>query len=70
MGKPAVANLSVAFEQFDGHEICRIDVQPSRKPVFVHTGKTGEADLYVRLNNSTRLLNTEEALDYVRAHWA
>jgi ATP-dependent Lon protease len=70
VGKAAVANLSVKFEQLDGREICRIDVQPSRKPVFVHTGKTGEADLYVRLNNSTRLLNTEEALDYVRAHWA
>lgn len=70
VGKAAVANLGVKFEQLDGREICRIDVQPSRKPVFVHTGKTGEADLYVRLNNSTRLLNTEEALDYVRAHWA
>ena len=48
--------------------MCRIDVEPGKRPTFVRGGK-GEADLYVRLNNSTRLLNTADALEYVSSHW-
>ena len=51
----------------DGHDVCRLDVKPSTEPVFV-TNDKGDADLYVRLNNSTRLLNTADALKYVRQH--
>jgi ATP-dependent Lon protease len=36
--------------------------------VFVRSGKA-TADFYVRLNNSTRLLNTAEALEYIQVHW-
>jgi len=68
IGKPAIGNLSVRFEEMDGGAVCRVDVRPSSKPVFVRAGKS-DADFYVRLNNSTRLLNTAEALDYVEAHW-
>jgi hypothetical protein len=67
IGKPAISHLSVRFEQIDGTTICRIDVRPAKKPVFVSSGK-GAADFYLRLNNSTRLLNTAEALDYIQAH--
>jgi ATP-dependent Lon protease len=68
IGKPAIGNLSVRFEEMDGGAVCRVDVRPSGKPVFVRAGKS-DADFYVRLNNSTRLLNTAEALEYVEAHW-
>lgn len=47
--------------------VCRVEVAPSRRPVYVTAGKN--ADLYVRLNNSTRLLNTAEAVDYIASHW-
>jgi ATP-dependent Lon protease len=63
-----VANVSIAFDMLDGHDACRLDVKPSSEPVFVANDK-GDADLYVRLNNSTRLLNTADALKYVRQHW-
>ena len=43
------------------------EVPPSRRPVYVTAGKS--ADLYVRLNNSTRLLDTAKAVDYIAAHW-
>jgi ATP-dependent Lon protease len=68
IGKPAIGNLSVRFEEMDGGAVCRVDVRPSSKPVFVRAGRS-DADFYVRLNNSTRLLNTAEALEYVEAHW-
>lgn len=68
IGKPVIGRLAVLFEQLEGGGVCRIDVRPSKKPVFVRSGKSA-ADFYVRLNNSTRLLNTAEALDYIQAHW-
>ena len=66
-GKPALANLSVSFQAIDGSDVCRIDVEPSRAPACLKSGT--KADLYVRLNNSTRLMNTEEALEYVANHF-
>lgn len=68
VGRAAVANVAITFETVDGHDVCRLDVKPSADPVFV-TNDKGDADLYVRLNNSTRLLNTADALKYVRQHW-
>jgi ATP-dependent Lon protease len=67
LGKPAVAQVAMAFERLGDHDVCRLEVQPSGRPVYVTTGKN--ADLYVRLNNSTRLLNTAEAVEYIGAHW-
>jgi ATP-dependent Lon protease len=68
IGRAAVADVNIRFEALDGYEVCRLDVKPSGEPVFVANDK-GDADLYVRLNNSTRLLNTADALKYVRQRW-
>ena len=68
IGRAAVANVTIAFDSVAGHDVCRLNVNPSQEPVFVANDK-GDADLYVRLNNSTRLLNTADALKYVRQHW-
>ena len=68
LGKPAVANVAVGFASVDGADVCRIDVHPSRSPVYARRGQ--ESDLFVRLNNSTRLLNTQEAVTYIGQHWA
>ncbi len=64
LGKPALAHVAVRFDTFDGKDVCRLDVRPGVGPVFVKHAKS-ESDMYVRLNNSTRLLNTAEALEYV-----
>lgn len=68
IGRAAVAHVSVSFDVVGNYDVCRLDVKPSPEPVFVANDK-GDADLYVRLNNSTRLLNTADALKYVRQHW-
>ncbi|MQA92191.1 MAG: protease Lon-related BREX system protein BrxL [Gemmatimonas sp.] len=67
LGKPAAAHTSISFEEHDGHEVCRVYVEPSRNPVYITKGNS--ADLYVRINNSTRLLNTADAVEYIAAHW-
>jgi len=68
LGKVATTYLTVSFAEAGGYEVCRLDVQPAKAPIFIHAQKSG-GDFYVRLNNSTRLLNTAEALDYIRSHW-
>ncbi len=68
LGPTAASNVHLKFEDFPGGTVCRVDVEPGKGPTFVR-GSKGEADLYVRLNNATRLLNTAEALEYVRTRW-
>ncbi len=66
IGRPALANVSVTFDEVDGHDVCRVEVHPSRKPVYARGKQT--KDFYVRLNNGTRSLDIEDALDYITAH--
>jgi ATP-dependent Lon protease len=64
IGRPAATQVHISFEAIPEGEVCRLDVQPSDEPVFVRNNK-GDADLYVRINNSTRLLNTADAMSYI-----
>lgn len=68
LGKVATTNLSVSFTEVGGHEVCRVDVAPSKAPIFIRSQKSS-GDFYVRLTNSTRLLNTADAMEYIRSHW-
>jgi ATP-dependent Lon protease len=68
LGPTAASAVHLTFEEHPGGTVCRVDVTSAKGPAFVRGGK-GEADLYVRLNNATRLLNTAEALDYVSTRW-
>ena len=67
LGKPAATHATVSFEALDGGDVCRLEVEASQTPIYITKGTT--ADLYVRINNSTRLLNTAEAVEYIAAHW-
>ena len=66
IGRPPLANMTITFEEVDGHDICRVEVRPSQKPVNAKSKQT--KDLYVRLSNGTRSFDIEDALDYISAH--
>jgi len=68
LGKVATSYLTVTITDADGNDVCRVDVKPASAPIFMR-GQKADGDFYVRLNNSTRLLNTADALEYVRSHW-
>lgn len=68
LGTAAAAKARVTFEVIGEVTVCRIDVDPASSPVFVRAGKS-EADFYVRINNSTRMLNTADSIEYVRSRW-
>lgn len=59
--------VSVRFDDLGTGTVCRVDVEPGAAPAFVR-GAKGTAGLYVHLNNSTKLLNTAEALEYVQSN--
>jgi hypothetical protein len=62
-----MANMSVTFEAVNGHDVCRIDVDPSRKPVYAKFKQS--KDFFVRSNNSTRSFDIEDAMDYIASHY-
>ena len=70
MGKPAALNAKISFEKVDRHDVCRVDVRPARKSVFVNAPKSKNRDeFYVRMNNQTQQLSMEDTLEYVKSHW-
>lgn len=66
IGKPALANVSVSFEELDGQDVCCIEVRPSQTPVYASGKQT--KDFFVRLNNGTRALDVQEAIEYISTH--
>jgi hypothetical protein len=70
LGRTALSTLNVSFETVDGKDICRIDVQPGERPVFLaRPGGSRTADFYVRMGNATRQLLTDEALEYTESRF-
>lgn len=71
LGKPAVANVRVTFELVGKSQVCRVDIAAAGSPVFLdEPGGQREADMYVRMGNSTRKLLTDEAMEYAARHWS
>lgn len=68
LGKVATSFLTLTFAEAEGGDVCRVDIRPAAAPVFMR-GQRSDGDFYIRLNNSTRLLTTADAIDYVRSHW-
>lgn len=52
--------VHVTFHSLDGHDICRVIVEPADRPVYFHDGATSH--LFVRTGNSTRELDVQEAM--------
>ncbi|CAM2764556.1 helix-turn-helix domain-containing protein [Actinomyces slackii] len=49
-------------------EVCRITVPPAPWPVYLRS-KGRDAELWVRVGNSTRRLEVDDAVDYVSLRW-
>ncbi len=69
LGPTAAARAKFRFDAFPTGTVCRVDVTPGPQPTFAKAGKSDEV-LFVRLNNATRLLNTAEAVNYVKSRWS
>ncbi len=56
--------VDVVIEPMNGHDIGIVSVLPSHRPAYVERGTV--RDYFVRTGNSTRALNTEEAVAHIR----
>lgn len=63
------AHVILRIESVGPEVVCLVDVNPSPSPVFAKTTK-GEACFYVRINNTTRLLEGPDVPNYIDGHWS
>lgn len=68
---PAATLIHTSFETVDGHDVCRVDVSASAKPVFAkpHQGGRAPSEFWLRLGNQTRQLVGQELMEYRESHW-
>lgn len=62
------ALVTIRIESVGSEVVCLVDVKPSSKPVYAKTTK-GDNCFYVRVTNTTRLLEGPDIVDYVGEHW-
>jgi hypothetical protein len=62
------AHVSIRVESVGSELVCLLDVTPSPSPVYAKTTK-GDHCFYVRVNNTTRLLEGPDTQAYIEGHW-
>jgi hypothetical protein len=62
------AHVGLRIESFGSDVVCLADVTPAPAPVYAKTTK-GDACFYVRVNNTTRLLEGPHIANYTQGHW-
>ena len=64
LGHAGANRLDIRIDQVNSHDICRIDVPASSRPIWVKSKKGADA-LYQRRNNSTREVPTSEVDTFI-----
>lgn len=67
IGAVSAPYFRVRFDALDGETVCVVDVDRMPEPAFVK-GEKGK-EFYIRVGNTTRALDSEEAHEYIARHW-
>lgn len=67
LGVEHIENMRIDFEETPSGIVCIIHVRKAFKPVFLKTRNTKE--FHVRIENSTKVLDSEEVHNYIKYHW-
>lgn len=63
LGADVCTLLHTIFQAIEGHDICRVLIEPANRPVYVQ--HQGRAQYFLRTGNSTHELDTREALEHI-----
>jgi hypothetical protein len=70
LGTAAAASITIRFTKLaEDTDICVVRAPASPVPVFVHPPKSDAHDFYLRVQNSTRKLSTEDYEAYRSGRW-
>ncbi len=67
LGREFLPFAKPRVESAEGKLVCILDAGASPRPVFVRDG--AQSEFYVRAGNTTRLLDSEGAHEYIGMHW-
>jgi len=59
--------INITFEKVDNKSVCIVNIDKAPQSVFVREKDTKL--FYIRSGNTTKLLNSEEAYNYIQLHW-
>lgn len=59
--------VHVMFHALGDLRLCRVYVEPAPEPVYLRDGK--DKQFFIRTGNSTRQLDVEEAMQYIKQRW-
>ena len=62
------AHVNFRIESVGSELVCLVDVTPSGSPVYVKTNKSNHC-FFVRINNTTRMLEGPNIMTYTDEHW-
>lgn len=68
LGSLASTQASVQLQDVDGAQVCLIHTRASREPIYAKVSK-GDQVFFVRVNNSTRVLEGPDLVSYVQSTW-
>ncbi len=68
LGPLASTQARVQLQEVDGAEVCLIHARASREPIYAKLSK-GDQVFFVRVNNSTRVLEGPDLVSYVQSRW-
>lgn len=67
LGKENSAFASLKIIKFKSEDVCRIDVVPADKPVYVACNN--QQEFFIRASATTQPMQIKEAHEYIKMHW-
>ncbi len=69
IGAEFVRHTTTTFEERDGKQLCMVKVVKGDEPAFLKNKSGQEKEFYIRTDNSSRPLDMEAGLNYIRMRW-
>ena len=59
--------IDIKIKPIEAKQVCVVEVERGSEPAFL-TGLRGK-EFHIRMGNTTRILDSEETMDYILTNW-